>query len=63
VINSSLCENNKGTAKLYIDVESKELSKPVRLHARTAVVDPTPELMKGLGKLFGQEAVVLEAEG
>ncbi len=36
--------------------------KPVRLHVRTAVVDPTPELMKGLGKLFGREAVVLESE-
>lgn len=37
--------------------------RPMRLHVRTAVVDPTPELMKGLGKLFGREAVVLEAEG
>ena len=32
---------------------SAEPPCPVRLHARTAVVDPTPELMKGLGKLFG----------
>lgn len=60
---ATLCENNKGTAKLYFDVESTELTKPVRLHARTAVVEPTPELMKGLGKLFGREAVVLESEG
>lgn len=60
--NSTLCENNKGACKLYFDVESKELPRPVRLHARTAVVEPTPELMKGLGKLFGREAVVLEAE-
>jgi DNA polymerase III subunit alpha len=33
-----------------------------RLHIRTAVVDPTPELMKGLSRLFGREAVMLEAE-
>ncbi len=60
---ATLCEHNKGTAKLYFDVESTELAKPVRLHARTAVVEPTPELMKGLGKLFGREAVMLESEG
>ncbi|MDX1440584.1 MAG: OB-fold nucleic acid binding domain-containing protein, partial [Rubricoccaceae bacterium] len=60
---AALCENNKGHTKLYFDVESSELPRPVRLHARTAVVEPTPELMKGLGKLFGREAVVLEGEG
>ena len=43
-------------------VQPDELPRPVRLHARTAVVDPTPELMKGLGKLFGREAVTLEAD-
>ena len=58
----TLCENNKGATKLYFDVESKELARPVRLHARTAVVEPTPELMNGLGKLFGRDAVVLEAD-
>ena len=54
--NSTLCENNKGTAKLSFDVESKELARSVRLHAWTAVVEPTPELMKGLDKLFVLEA-------
>ena len=59
---TTLCENNKGTCMLYFDIESKELARPVRLHARTAVVDPTPELMKGLTLLFGYDAVALEAK-
>jgi hypothetical protein len=27
-----------------------------------AVVDPTPELMKGLHRLFGRDSILLEAE-
>ena len=57
-----LCEQNPGQAKLYFDVTGGGLREPVRLHARTAVIDPTPELMKGLGKLFGTEAIILESE-
>lgn len=60
---ASLCEKNKGHTKLYFDVEATGLPRPVRLHARTAVVEPTPELMKGLNRLFGREAVVLEGDG
>ncbi|HLT48661.1 MAG TPA: DNA polymerase III subunit alpha [Rubricoccaceae bacterium] len=59
---AALCEANRGRVKLYFDVSTTALARPVRLHARTAVVDPTPELMKGLSRLFGREAVMLEAE-
>ena len=57
-----LCEQNPGQAKLYFDVTGAGLREAVRLHARTAVIDPTPELMKGLGTLFGTEAIILESE-
>ncbi len=59
---ADLCAANRGACKLYFEVTTTALPKPVRLHARAAVVDPTPELMKGLTRLFGREAVVLEGE-
>ena len=59
---AALCEANRGKCKLYFDVTTTALPRPVRLHARTAVVDPTPDLMKGLNRLFGRDAILLEAE-
>jgi DNA polymerase-3 subunit alpha len=59
---AALCDVNRGRCKMYFEVTTSTLPKPVRLHARQAVVDPTPELMKGLSRLFGREAVLLEGE-
>jgi DNA polymerase-3 subunit alpha len=59
---AALCAANRGACKLYFEVTTTQLPRPVRLHARAAVVDPTPDLMKGLTRLFGREAVVLEGE-
>ncbi|OZC03030.1 DNA polymerase III subunit alpha [Rubricoccus marinus] len=59
---AALCAEHKGAKKLYIELEHPGLPRPVRLHARTAVVDLTPDLMKGLNKLVGRESVVLETE-
>ncbi|MFN3596229.1 MAG: DNA polymerase III subunit alpha [Rubricoccaceae bacterium] len=59
---ATLCEANRGACKLYFEVEEPTLPRPVRLHARTAVVDLTPDFMRGLTALFGPEAVVLEGE-
>ena len=59
---AALCAQHKGAKKLYIELEHPGLPRPVRLHARTAVVDLTPDLMKGLTRLIGREQVVLETE-
>jgi DNA polymerase-3 subunit alpha len=59
---AALCEAHPGACKVYFDVETPLLPRRVRLHARTAVVDLTPEFMKGVNKLFGHRAVVLEGE-
>ena len=60
---AGLCAEHPGACKVYFEVASRALPRPVRLHARTAVVDLTPELMKGLNGLFGARSVVLEGEG
>ncbi|MEM1056743.1 MAG: DNA polymerase III subunit alpha [Bacteroidota bacterium] len=57
---AALCAEHKGTKKLYVELTHPEMPVPVRLHARTSVVDLTPDLMKGLGKLFGMKALALE---
>ena len=58
----ALCDQHPGSCKVYFEVASRALPRPVRLHARTAVVDLTPELMKGLNKLLGTRSLVLEGE-
>ena len=60
---ATLCGEHPGACKVYFEVASRALPRPVRLHARTAVVDLTPEFMKGLNGLFGAQSVVLEGEG
>ncbi len=59
---ADICEAHRGRAKLYFEVTTSELPRPVRLHARSAVVELSAELMKEIAKLFGRDAVVLEAE-
>ena len=58
----ALCDQHPGACKVYFEVTSRQLPRPVRLHARTAVVDLTPELMKGLGRLLGTRSLVLEGD-
>ncbi len=58
----ALCDAHPGACKVYFELASAAMPRPVRLHARTAVVDLTPALMKGLGRLIGDRAVVLQAE-
>ena len=55
-----LCDRNRGGCKLYFDVSAEGLPDPVRLRSRTFVVDPSPELMRGISRLFGVENVELE---
>lgn len=59
---ATLCEANRGTCKVYFEVEHPALPRAVRLHSRTAVVDLTPDFLKGVTALFGQRAVMLEGE-
>jgi DNA polymerase-3 subunit alpha len=58
-----LCQRNKGPVQLLFDVETREIPRPVRLRARTGMVEPTPELMQGIYRLFGRKMVALEGEG
>jgi len=52
-----LCERNRGSCKLYFDVEDQMLPEPVRLRSRTFVVDPSPELVQGITRLFGGDNI------
>lgn len=59
----TLCESNRGTCKLYFEVEAGDLpTGPQRIRSRRYVIDPTPELMLGMQRLFGRENVLLEGE-
>jgi len=60
---ADLCTEHPGTIKIYFELTHQDLPQPVRLHARTSVVDLTPDFMKGVSKLFGYNALVLEGEG
>lgn len=58
-----LCEDNRGQCKLYFDIQAPDLpSGPQRVRSRNVVVEPTPELMSGMARLFGRENVALESE-
>jgi DNA polymerase-3 subunit alpha len=57
-----LCQRNKGPVQLLFDVETREIPRPVRLRARTGMVEPTPELMQGIYRLFGRKTVALEGD-
>ena len=57
-----LCDANRGKCKLYFDVSMPGISAPQRIHSRKYVIEPTPDLMKGITRLFGQENIVLESE-
>ncbi len=59
----SLCEENRGNCKLYFDLDLPET--PVgtqRVRSRSFVVEPTPELMSGMVRLFGRDNVILQGE-
>ncbi|MEM1042040.1 MAG: DNA polymerase III subunit alpha [Bacteroidota bacterium] len=58
----ALCERNRGPAQLMFDVRTHAIPKPVRLRAQKGMVEPTPELMQGIYRLFGREMVMLEGE-
>lgn len=58
-----LCDANRGSCKLYFDIDSPDLTEPQRVHARKFVVEPTPALMRGLTKLVGAGNVVVQGEG
>ena len=58
----SLCERNRGSCKLYFDVEDQMLPERVRLRSRTFVVDPSPELVRGITRLFGGDNIHVMGE-
>ena len=57
-----LCDANRGTCKLYFDVAIPGMpGGRQRIHSRKYVVEPTPDLMNGISKLFGKDNVSLES--
>jgi len=55
---ASLCEENRGNCKLYFDLSQLGASNQLPLqHSRSFVIDPSPELMKGLFEMFGADNV------
>lgn len=59
----SLCEENRGNCRLYFDIQLPDDPTGLqRVRSRNFVVDPTPELMSGMARLFGRENVLLEGE-
>lgn len=58
-----LCEGNRGNCKLYFDLDLPETPVGMqRIRSRSFVVDPTPELMNGMARLFGRDNVFLQGE-
>ncbi len=58
-----LCDANRGRCRLYFDVLDPDLPEGrQRIRSRTYVVDPTPELMQGVTRLFGRDNVLIEGE-
>ena len=57
-----LCDANRGNCKLYFDIATPDLpGGRQRIHSRKYVVEPTPDLMNGITRLFGQKNVTLES--
>ncbi|MGI9173995.1 MAG: DNA polymerase III subunit alpha, partial [Rhodothermales bacterium] len=58
-----LCDLHRGHCKLYFDLQAPDLpGGKQRIRSRSFVVDPTAELMQGITRLFGREAMYLEGE-
>ncbi len=58
-----LCDANRGNCKLYFDIPVPGLpGGHQRIHSRKYVVEPTPDLMNGITRLFGKDNVVLESD-
>ena len=58
-----LCDTHRGHCKLYFDLQAPDLPGGTqRIRSRQFVVDPTAELMQGITRLFGREAVYMEGE-
>lgn len=55
----TLFELNKGTTMVKMAVHSKEATAPIKMNVRNYVIEPTDELLKGLKKVLGDEAVEL----
>lgn len=56
-----LCEQNRGKCGLYFDIRADDLpERTTRIHSRSYVVDPTPELMNGMARLIGRANVAVE---
>ena len=59
----ALCDANRGTCKLYFEIISSDLPVgPQRIHSRKFVVEPTPQLIQGITRLFGRDNMIFEGE-
>ena len=58
-----LCEENRGSCKLYFDILTPDVpAGPQRIRSRRFVVDPSPELMTGISRLFGRDNIIVSGD-
>ncbi len=55
----ALCERNRGSCKLHFELFDVTPT-PIRLYSRKFMLDPSPELVEGITRLFGAERVTFE---
>lgn len=57
---AQLCEGNKGSSAIAIDLITPFSTMPLKMTARKFVVDPNDDFLKQARKIFGKESLVLE---
>ncbi|PSQ98371.1 MAG: DNA polymerase III subunit alpha, partial [Bacteroidetes bacterium QS_9_68_14] len=58
-----LCEDHLGNCQLYFNLEVPGLAEPQRVRSRECMVEPTPPLMKGIRRLFGEGRLSMQKRG
>jgi len=58
----ALATAHRGQCKLYFDLITGDDPRPCRVLSRTVVIDPNEEVMRGLAKIFGRRAVMVEGD-
>lgn len=57
-----VCDRNKGGTRLYFDLLNPISGRAIRLKSRLCVIDPSPDVLRTMERIFGPENVVLQGE-
>ena len=55
----SMLDSNRGKARVYFNVATPD--GMVQIRARTLVIEPNDEVMKGIGRLLGRDAIQVDS--